>query len=96
MGMVHETTVEVKARYKMLPNDEQGTACREKENGQDSEFDCHARCRMEFIKNICNCIAPTLSYLLDENELKKMSICDYSTCKIEYVYINFFLYKNKN
>lgn len=93
--MVHETTVEVKARYLMLPNDEQGTACREKENDQDNEFDCHARCRMNFIKTICNCIAPTLSYLLNENELSKNTICDYTNCKIEFVIIYYLFYNKK-
>jgi hypothetical protein len=31
--MMHETTVDVKARYKMLPNKEEGTAC---ENIEDN------------------------------------------------------------
>jgi len=30
--MMHETTVDVKARYKMLPNKEEGTACADLED----------------------------------------------------------------
>lgn len=85
MGMMHETTVEVKASYDLLPNDDEGTACRDQEDGQESEFDCHARCRMEFIASLCNCTAPTLSYLVDEATLKMRPMCDYTTCKIKFV-----------
>lgn len=88
--MIHEITVEVKARYQMLPNDEEGTACREKKDDNDSEFDCHAKCRMNFIKSLCNCIAPTLSYLLDNDKLSKNKICDYSNCKIEFIFVVYF------
>ncbi|KAI3422154.1 hypothetical protein GPALN_012687 [Globodera pallida] len=84
MGMMHEITVEVKARYKMLPNDEEGTACRERAEDVDNEYDCHLRCRMEFIRNVCHCTGPTLSYLVkDENELNKWPLCDYSKCATE-------------
>ncbi|KAI1720540.1 amiloride-sensitive sodium channel domain-containing protein [Ditylenchus destructor] len=89
MGMVHETTVEVKARYKMLPNDEEGTACKDHEDGEDNEFDCHARCRMEFIKELCKCTAPTLSYLVSEDELKAAPLCEYSNCKIDVQMANY-------
>lgn len=83
MGMMHETTVEVKARYKILPNTNQGTACKNIEADEDSEFDCYARCRMTFIQEICNCTPPTLSYLITEKKLEEMPLCDYSQCNIE-------------
>lgn len=48
VGIRHEVTVEVRARYVMLENDENGTACRNA--GEESEFDCRSRCRMEMIR----------------------------------------------
>ncbi|KAL3083093.1 hypothetical protein niasHS_010895 [Heterodera schachtii] len=84
IGMMHEITVEVKALYKMLPNDEEGTACRELTASVDNQYDCHLRCRMEFIRNLCHCTGPTLSYLIkDEDELAKWPLCDYSKCETE-------------
>ncbi|KHJ90211.1 hypothetical protein OESDEN_09949 [Oesophagostomum dentatum] len=49
-GMRHEVSVEVRALYQMLENDEPGKACRDVEEGEDSEFDCRSRCRMEMIR----------------------------------------------
>jgi hypothetical protein len=84
IGMMHETTVELKARYKMLPNDEEGTACRDEDDGGDNEWDCHLRCRLDFIRSICNCTGPTLSHLAkSEEELGKWPLCDYAKCKVE-------------
>lgn len=50
LGMRHEVTVEVRARYVMLENDDNGTACRNVEEGEDTEFDCRLRCRMKMIR----------------------------------------------
>lgn len=86
VGMMHETTVEVKARYKMLENDAEGTACHDHESGEDNEWDCYLRCRMEFIRDVCQCTAPTLSYLVKENEdmeLKKWPLCNYAECEAD-------------
>jgi hypothetical protein len=88
VGQMHETTVDVKARYKMLPNDEEGTACRdnEDEEGEDNEWNCYLRCRMEFIRGICNCTAPTLSYLATQkgdDEMQRWPICNYAECEVE-------------
>ncbi|VDN26583.1 unnamed protein product [Cylicostephanus goldi] len=49
-GQRHEVTVEVRAHYQMLENDEPGKACRDVEDDEDSEFDCRSRCRMEMIR----------------------------------------------
>lgn len=34
----------------MIENDEEGTACHEFEEGEDNEFECYSRCRMETIR----------------------------------------------
>lgn len=81
--MLHETTVEVKAHYNILENTNQGTACKDIEDGEDSEFDCYARCRMNFIKSLCSCTPPTLSYLVEKKVLNKDPLCDYTQCTIE-------------
>lgn len=77
--------MEVRARYQMLENDEEGTACRDVEEGEDNEFDCRSRCRMKMIREICNCTAPTISYLVSEEELQQYPICDYTQCEVEFV-----------
>lgn len=82
LGMVHEVTVEVRATYIMLENDEPGTACNDLEEGEDTEFDCRSRCRMDMIKDMCKCIAPTLSYLAKDSD-KDLPICDYEKCEVE-------------
>lgn len=81
LGMVHEVTVEVRATYIMLENNEKGTACNDLGEDEDTEFDCRSRCRLEMIKEMCNCIAPTLGYLIHEDE--DLPICDYTKCEIE-------------
>lgn len=48
--MQHEVTVDIRARYVMLENDDSGTACRNSINQGQSEFDCRSRCRMEMIR----------------------------------------------
>ncbi|VDN17542.1 unnamed protein product [Gongylonema pulchrum] len=82
VGIRHEVTVEVRARYIMLENDENGTACRNV--GEESEFDCRSRCRMTMIRDMCKCTPPTLSYLVrNENEYYVYPICDYEKCEID-------------
>jgi hypothetical protein len=80
LGMVHEVTVEVRATYIMLENNEKGTACNDLGEGEDTEFDCRSRCRLEMIKEMCDCLAPTLSYLQNDKNAK---ICDYTKCEID-------------
>lgn len=89
-GMRHEVSVEVRARYVMLENDDEGTACREVEDGEDNEFDCRSRCRMKMIREICNCTAATLSYLVKEDdEIEKFPVCDYEKCVVDVQSKNF-------
>lgn len=83
LGMVHEVIVEVKAKYIMLENTEPGTACNDPEPDEDSEFDCRSRCRMEMIREICNCTALTLSYLETKENLLQYPLCDYTQCIVE-------------
>lgn len=56
LGIRHEVTVDVRAKYVMLENDDNGTACR-KAIKKENEFDCRSKCRMEMIRvhfNFCN------------------------------------------
>ncbi|TMS39213.1 hypothetical protein L596_005776 [Steinernema carpocapsae] len=80
LSMHHDVTVEVRALYTMLPNNDEGTACKNVEEGQDTEFDCRSRCRMEMIRDICNCTPPTLSYLVDKEVFEKYPLCNYTMC----------------
>lgn len=82
LGMSHEVTVDVRATYIMLENNEPGTACNSLGEGEDTEFDCRSRCRLEMIKQMCDCIAPTLSYLKQADD-EKYPICDYEKCEVE-------------
>ncbi|KAL3986142.1 Amiloride-sensitive sodium channel family protein [Acanthocheilonema viteae] len=83
LGIRHEVTVDVRARYVMLENDDNGTACR-KAIKQENEFDCRSRCRMEMIRDMCKCTPPTLSYLVkNKNEYNEFPICDYEKCIID-------------
>ena len=45
-----EVSVEIRARYSMLPNEVKPTACKSYEDGNDSEYDCRSRCRMMLIR----------------------------------------------
>uniref|UniRef100_A0A1I7XKV3 PDZ domain-containing protein n=1 Tax=Heterorhabditis bacteriophora TaxID=37862 RepID=A0A1I7XKV3_HETBA len=81
-GQRHEVSVEVRALYQMLENNEPGKACRDVEQGEDSEFDCRSRCRMEMIRDMCKCTALSLSYLA-KNDLDKFPLCDYTTCEVD-------------
>uniref|UniRef100_A0A7E4VY83 EF-hand domain-containing protein n=1 Tax=Panagrellus redivivus TaxID=6233 RepID=A0A7E4VY83_PANRE len=82
-GMVHEVTVEVRAQYVMLENNATGTACNSAKPGQDTEFDCRSRCRMEMLRQLCNCTALTLSYLATPKELETWPLCDYTQCVVD-------------
>ncbi|WKY09809.1 hypothetical protein Q1695_002288 [Nippostrongylus brasiliensis] len=81
-GQRHEVSVEVRALYQMLENDDPGTICRDVEEGEDSEFDCRSRCRMEMIREMCSCTALSLSYLA-KDDLDKFPLCDYTKCEVD-------------
>jgi len=84
LGQMHEVAGEVKGEYITLENDEDAIACREvDEEGEDTEFDCRSRCRMEMIKDMCDCIPATLAYLSNEDELNELGVCDYTKCDID-------------
>jgi len=82
LGQRHETTVEVKAHYKLLENSEEGKACKTLSDTDDDEHECQARCRLEFIRRICKCTPPSLGYLMKDadKELASNPLCDYSKC----------------
>ncbi|KAJ1363742.1 hypothetical protein KIN20_023667 [Parelaphostrongylus tenuis] len=82
-GQRHEVLVEVRALYQMLENDEPGTSCRNVEDGEDNEFDCKSRCRMNMIREMCKCTPLSLSYLADDDDLDKYPLCDYTKCDID-------------
>uniref|UniRef100_A0A0N4ZXK9 Amiloride-sensitive sodium channel n=1 Tax=Parastrongyloides trichosuri TaxID=131310 RepID=A0A0N4ZXK9_PARTI len=87
-GQRHEVTVEIRARYVMLENDDEATACREAKDDEDNEFDCRSRCRLNFLRDICKCIPSTLSYLVkDEDEKKKYPLCDYESCPVNQTFV---------
>ncbi|KJH45505.1 Amiloride-sensitive sodium channel [Dictyocaulus viviparus] len=81
-GQRHEISVEVRALYQMLENDEPGTACRNIEDDVDSEFDCRSRCRMDMIREMCKCTPLSLSYLA-RDDLDQFPLCDYTKCEID-------------
>ncbi|KAH7730932.1 Protein DEL-6 a [Aphelenchoides avenae] len=83
LSMMHEVTVEVRAQYTMLENDEAGTACRTFDDEDENEFDCRSRCRMEMIRQMCKCTAPTLAHLSSDDQLETFPICDYEKCKLD-------------
>ncbi|GMS81608.1 hypothetical protein PENTCL1PPCAC_3783 [Pristionchus entomophagus] len=90
LGMRHTVSVEVRARYQMLENDDDGTKCRDVEDDQDTEFNCRGRCRMDLIREFCGCTGNTLVHLVkDENELDKYPLCDYTSCDIDVQQGNF-------
>ncbi|KAF8385769.1 del-6 [Pristionchus pacificus] len=90
LGMRHTVSVEVRARYQMLENDDDGTKCRDVEDDQDTEFNCRGRCRMDLIREFCGCTGNTLVHLVkDEKELDKYPLCDYTSCDIDVQQGNF-------
>ncbi|MFH4976522.1 hypothetical protein AB6A40_003231 [Gnathostoma spinigerum] len=77
----HEVFIEVRARYAMLENDDEGTACRIIGDDDDDEFDCRSRCRMHVIRDACHCTAYSLSYLVrNDKEFSQYPLCDYTKC----------------
>ncbi|CAD5221369.1 unnamed protein product [Bursaphelenchus okinawaensis] len=83
-GLRHDVTVEVKNKYDMLENDEPRTACRDFSDDDDDEFSCRSRCRMELIRQLCQCTSITTQYLVeDEKELENYPLCNYSKCVID-------------
>jgi hypothetical protein len=83
LGQMHEVTVEVRAQYTMLENDEAGTACRVFDDEDENEFDCRSRCRMEMIRQMCNCTPATLAYLSSDDNLDTFPICSYEKCNLD-------------
>uniref|UniRef100_A0A158PA12 Amiloride-sensitive sodium channel n=1 Tax=Angiostrongylus cantonensis TaxID=6313 RepID=A0A158PA12_ANGCA len=81
-GQRHEVSVEIRALYQMLENDEPGTSCRDVEDGEDTEFDCRSRCRMNMIREMCSCTPLSLSYLAND-DLDEYPLCDYTQCEID-------------
>uniref|UniRef100_A0A915E437 Amiloride-sensitive sodium channel n=1 Tax=Ditylenchus dipsaci TaxID=166011 RepID=A0A915E437_9BILA len=80
IGRIHEVRVDVRASYVMLPNNEKPTACRNYDQGDESEFDCRSRCRMEMIRQMCQCTGLTLQYLTTTDDLEQNPLCDYEKC----------------
>lgn len=81
VGQSHLLTLEVKTRSKMLPNDEDGTKCALIKDGDETEFECFSKCRLKLIKEVCNCTAHSLAYLLKEDE-ERLPMCNYLNCEI--------------
>ncbi|PIC27044.1 hypothetical protein B9Z55_019423 [Caenorhabditis nigoni] len=83
LGQRHEVTAHVTALYQMLENDEEGTRCRDVEDGEDSEFNCRSRCRMEMIRDACHCTPLSLSYLAKKEDMEIFPLCDYTQCTVD-------------
>ncbi|CAI2354399.1 unnamed protein product [Caenorhabditis sp. 36 PRJEB53466] len=83
LGQRHEVTVHVTALYQMLENDDEGTRCRDVEEGEDTEFNCRSRCRMEMIRDTCHCTPLSLSYLAKKEDLDIFPLCDYTQCTVD-------------
>jgi len=82
-----DVTVELRAQYNMLENDDNGTACRDGKKDSDEveegEFDCRSRCRMEMIQRLCNCTGITLEHLQKPEKFKQFPRCDYGKCTVD-------------
>uniref|UniRef100_A0A914HZ17 Amiloride-sensitive sodium channel n=1 Tax=Globodera rostochiensis TaxID=31243 RepID=A0A914HZ17_GLORO len=82
-GQMHELSIEIRANYKMLENDESATACRLYDDEESkSEFDCRLRCRMKMIREMCRCTPQTLQYLSDDKSVEEFPLCDYEKCNV--------------
>uniref|UniRef100_A0A915D0D2 Uncharacterized protein n=1 Tax=Ditylenchus dipsaci TaxID=166011 RepID=A0A915D0D2_9BILA len=62
MSQRHEVEVEVAAQYVTLASEEPPNACKCYEPGDESEFDCKSRCRMDMLKEMKNWKNPLCSY----------------------------------
>uniref|UniRef100_A0A915MIB5 Amiloride-sensitive sodium channel n=1 Tax=Meloidogyne javanica TaxID=6303 RepID=A0A915MIB5_MELJA len=88
IGDTFESTIEIRAITTILPDPEAPIEQRcqiyeQKENSPNSELDCLRRCRMELIRKLCNCTAPSLSnFVYDPKELNNYPLCDYGLCEI--------------
>lgn len=67
--------MEVRAKYEMIENDDEGTACHEFEEGEDDEFQCHSRCRLELIR-----VLHTKYICLFLNAFQFLAICQIIFC----------------
>uniref|UniRef100_A0A915LWV6 Amiloride-sensitive sodium channel n=1 Tax=Meloidogyne javanica TaxID=6303 RepID=A0A915LWV6_MELJA len=88
IGDTFESTIEIRAITTILPDPDNPIEQRcqiyeQKENSPNSELDCLRRCRMELIRKLCNCTAPSLSnFVYDPKELNNYPLCDYGLCEI--------------
>ncbi|VDM95013.1 unnamed protein product [Thelazia callipaeda] len=84
LGLRHEVFISVRIYYEMIENDNEGTACRDIDDSQENEFECHSRCRLQMIREMCNCTAHSLSYLVnDDMEYNQNPLCNYTKCIID-------------
>ncbi|CAK5019136.1 unnamed protein product [Meloidogyne enterolobii] len=88
IGDTFESTIEIRAITTILPDPDAPIEQRcqiyeQKENSPNSELDCLRKCRMELIRKLCNCTAPSLSnFVYDPKELNNYPLCDYGLCEI--------------
>ncbi|CAK5036601.1 unnamed protein product [Meloidogyne enterolobii] len=88
IGDTFESTIEIRAITTILPDPDAPIEQRcqiyeQKENSPNSELDCLRRCRMELIRKLCNCTAPSLAnFVYDPKELNNYPLCDYGLCEI--------------
>uniref|UniRef100_A0A914HUZ6 Amiloride-sensitive sodium channel n=1 Tax=Globodera rostochiensis TaxID=31243 RepID=A0A914HUZ6_GLORO len=82
----HELVVEVREIQTLLPGAEE---LEEKcvdyalEEEYKSELECQSRCRLQIIRNICNCTAHTLEKLAGSADtLRQFPLCDYTKCHL--------------
>uniref|UniRef100_A0A1I8BGS0 Amiloride-sensitive sodium channel n=1 Tax=Meloidogyne hapla TaxID=6305 RepID=A0A1I8BGS0_MELHA len=88
IGDTYEAVMQIRAITTILPDPDDPIEQRcqiygQKENSQNSELDCRRRCRLDLIRKICNCTAPSLSnFIFDPKELDVYPLCDYELCDI--------------
>ncbi len=81
--MLTDVKVEIKAQYRL--DDDNETFCTNDDS--ESYYECYARCRLEMIKEMCNCSA--LSIQVDtevENGTDDNGPepeCDYTRCDVQ-------------
>ncbi|PAV62851.1 hypothetical protein WR25_15920 [Diploscapter pachys] len=79
-GTRYEVKGEVRAHYEFLPNDDEGTKCREVENDDDDLIGCKLRCRLAMIQDICKCTPMSLAHMVKDEP--KLELCDYTDCPL--------------